>query len=106
MVADHSRAAEELKQAAGSLSVPSEPSAEQRAKLDALKGKVGSRVRPQLRERSRRLGARGSGSRCSTTTRGTAPTRTSRPMRARRCRRCASHLAMAKQMAAAVVASK
>ena len=42
MVADHSRAAEELRQAAGGLSVPVEPSPEQRAKLDALKAKSGA----------------------------------------------------------------
>jgi putative membrane protein len=42
MVDDHTRAANELKQAAGGLTVPAEPSADQRAKIDALKGKSGA----------------------------------------------------------------
>ena len=36
MVDDHTRAANELKQAAGALAVPAEPSADQRAKIDSL----------------------------------------------------------------------
>jgi putative membrane protein len=42
MVDDHTRTANELKQAAGGLAVPAEPSADQRAKIEALKGKSGS----------------------------------------------------------------
>jgi len=42
IVDDHTRAADELKQAAGGLAVPAEPSADQRAKIDALKGKSGT----------------------------------------------------------------
>ena len=42
MVDDHTHAAAELKQAAGTLTVPGEPSADQRAKLDALKGRTGA----------------------------------------------------------------
>jgi putative membrane protein len=42
MVDDHTRAANELKLAAGSLSVPAEPSADQRAKLDTLARQSGA----------------------------------------------------------------
>lgn len=42
MVDDHTHAAADLKQAAGTITVPAEPSADQRAKIDALKGKSGA----------------------------------------------------------------
>lgn len=42
MVDDHTHAAAELKQAAGTIAVPNEPSADQRAKIDALKGRSGA----------------------------------------------------------------
>jgi putative membrane protein len=105
MVDDHTHAAAELKQAAGTITVPAEPSADQRAKLDALKGRSGadfdrqyaSEVGVSAHEEAVALfddyAKNGTDANLKAFAAKTLPT-------------LREHLSMAKQMAASVVASK